>query len=471
MPADTVKKPRILTGGLLAALLIGTLLRAAGIFSEPSIDELWSMHLAGSAWLEIPFLRHDNNHILNTLWLKAFSGEPGLPMKRLLALAAGVAIPFLGWHITAFAQPSERRMFVVLLSFSFPLIFYSSEARGYSLMLCLGMLSIIFLQQYFKEARLVWGMAFTLAVILASLAHFSFLRAYLAIALSSLALRPRVLSWALIVKLHAAAALGLALVYLFCVHGLYIAGGQYGSSSSVLLNTLALALGGIPLQSACSLPAITLNGTLAGVQITVVLVESYRMSRESPPLRFVIPTVVFALPCLTLLAFGNTALFPRYFLPEICLVCFINASCLSRLMRSNRSSWRVASGLLAGVVVLNLCSTGRFLDQGRGHVLKALHFAADHTTAPTVRVHAPCNAHFDWYLNYYQVTADPGTTPRMEKIEPSPQWLMILQPSSCAETKAASAEDRHDFKLAASYSFYGFSGESVQLYERYDAGK
>src|SRR5262249_60903905 len=84
----TARPSALLLGGIL---LLAAGLRAAALPAEPWFDEVWSWELARDVktpW-GVVFIRHDNSHPLNTLYLRACPS--GLPWAcyRLHSLLAG----------------------------------------------------------------------------------------------------------------------------------------------------------------------------------------------------------------------------------------------------------------------------------------------------------------------------------------------------------------------------------------------
>ncbi|HEY3054053.1 MAG TPA: hypothetical protein VGK04_11770 [Thermoanaerobaculia bacterium] len=65
-------------------------------------DEIWSLHFAGmaSAPLDIAHFHHDNNHVLNTVYLFLVRTQPLLYVDSLLAVVCGVlSVLVAGWIV------------------------------------------------------------------------------------------------------------------------------------------------------------------------------------------------------------------------------------------------------------------------------------------------------------------------------------------------------------------------------------
>ena len=126
---------------LVACLAVFGLLRLAASMGDFYLDEIWSFYFSRqiSSPLDVFKLNHDNNHILNTLYLYMVGGEPfffaGKPTfipHRLFSVLSGVVSLFLVWKIASRQGRVEAFTALVLCGLSYPLVIYSSEARGYS---------------------------------------------------------------------------------------------------------------------------------------------------------------------------------------------------------------------------------------------------------------------------------------------------------------------------------------------------
>ena len=97
------------------------------------LDEIWSIRVAQAARIPTEILtrfHHDNNHVLNTLFLWFVGVQSTLFIYRLLAVASGmVALLLVGYLARAWGS-AEILLSVALTGFSYPLVLYFSEARA-----------------------------------------------------------------------------------------------------------------------------------------------------------------------------------------------------------------------------------------------------------------------------------------------------------------------------------------------------
>ena len=82
---------------LFLIILVASLLRLAGIFDDFWLDEIWSWRFARDAHsaseiLLGPAFHHDNNHVLNTMFLYVLGDRQNWCVYRLLSLATGTGI-------------------------------------------------------------------------------------------------------------------------------------------------------------------------------------------------------------------------------------------------------------------------------------------------------------------------------------------------------------------------------------------
>src|SRR3954471_3064953 len=131
---------------ILLIIVPASLLRVAGIIDDFWLDEIWSHNIAKQIHtpadvLLSPAARIDNNHPLNTLLIWLLGEHSNWWIYRMPALLAGVGSVMLATMIALRRGRFEAIVATALVGFSYPLIFYSSEARGYSLVVFFALLA------------------------------------------------------------------------------------------------------------------------------------------------------------------------------------------------------------------------------------------------------------------------------------------------------------------------------------------
>lgn len=138
----------------VALLAAGFALRLAAGRGLLWLDEIWSLQnaLSLTSPLEaVSVLRHDNNHILNTLLLLLIGPNQPLLLYRLPAIFAGTAaVAVAGWSGTQYGRIG-RWTAMTLTASSYLLVHYSSEARGYSWLVLWSLTSYESLRRLLSE--------------------------------------------------------------------------------------------------------------------------------------------------------------------------------------------------------------------------------------------------------------------------------------------------------------------------------
>ena len=131
-----------------ALTLIGLALRMIAARGALWLDEAWSATFAQEAATPIGVIwqiNHDNNHILNTLWLQLMGPNAHPLAQRALSIVTGtLAIP-LAASIAARRGDAAALTAALAFAISPALLNYGSEARGYAPMMAafLAMLTLI----------------------------------------------------------------------------------------------------------------------------------------------------------------------------------------------------------------------------------------------------------------------------------------------------------------------------------------
>ena len=131
-----------------AGILVSTMMIYAAATGDLWLDEIWSIFFSESAkspWEIVSLYKHDNNHLLNTFYLYAIGRQDTLIFYRLLSMAAGVGSSYLLTTIARKRGELESIFVLLLAGFSYPLILYFSEARGYAPAIFFALLSLFLL--------------------------------------------------------------------------------------------------------------------------------------------------------------------------------------------------------------------------------------------------------------------------------------------------------------------------------------
>ncbi|MGA8893233.1 MAG: hypothetical protein WB493_16855, partial [Anaeromyxobacteraceae bacterium] len=371
-------------GWLAAALLVlaAGLVRVLGARGDLWLDEIWSMELArvaGSAGGVFTQLHHDNNHHLNTLWLVLVGYDAGPLTARLLAILSGTAM-------VAVAAAGIRRdralslAWAFLLAFSYVLVHYGSEARGYGPALLFAVAAYASLDRLLATGRWTWALGFAAAAMLGLLSHLTFLYAFLAF-----------LAWAGAAAWKDASKPGLvrslALAFLPPVaffltlwavdlRLLAIGGGPEYRLLDVLRelvrNTFGLPTG--PLEWA-ALPFLALPA-----------IGFARLFRDRDPRWLFFLVVILLGPAAVLFATRPEYLAPRYFVVAIPFLLWLTASGAVALARTGKPGLRAVVAMAILFLAGNGASLARLVRDGRGHYRDALAFILGSEPGPVASV-------------------------------------------------------------------------------------
>jgi hypothetical protein len=265
---------------------------------------------------------------------------------------------------------------------SFPLVFYSSEARGYALATLAGLAFLPFLLRWFETRQLRFLAGSSIAASLGLLSHLSFLMVLAAAFAYSLVLAGRgsapvrnaLAPFALPVLLLAALASINARRFV-------IGGGTSGPPGEVLLQTASLAVGG-PIEGR----TMAFVSVLALLLLVLELARRARiywpnrLSNEARSYLWIFFGSALLLPIWIVLLVDPPFLYPRYFLVILAFVPLLAASFAWSLPRP----WSAL--LVAAWLGLNGWSFARFLLEGRGRYEEALRFVAESSNREVVSI-------------------------------------------------------------------------------------
>ena len=118
-----------------AIILLATSVFVICARGELWFDEVLSLQWAKNAstpWQLLTDYRHDNNHLLNSLWLWLVGIKAPELVLRALAVASGAATLVLIYLLGGIFSPRTKLVPLILAAGSYAIVLYSSEARGYA---------------------------------------------------------------------------------------------------------------------------------------------------------------------------------------------------------------------------------------------------------------------------------------------------------------------------------------------------
>lgn len=464
---------------LAFGLIVAALLRVPGLWTEMWMDEILSVRLVEA--LQSPLgvfgeIHSDNNHYLNSLWLWTVGGRAPGWLMRLPPLLLGVALVALAYRL---ALPRGRTVAAVtaaLFALSYPLVHYSSEARGYGYLVFLALLAYGLFGAWVRGRSWRTGAAYSVVAALAFLAHLGFITVFTALLLwSALEVAGSRESRARTVWSHAAVhalpALALLVLYLADIRYMTAEGGFARLSP---LESLAGAAGLVVGVAPGAIAAAV--AVAAWIAIAFAIGRSFSDARNEA--LFLVAAIVLSLVSG---AFPGYA-YPRYYLTVLLFSLILLGRSIGVALGSQR--WKVAGfGLLVMVLGVNLGQTLQFASVGRGMYREAAAYMATHAASGHVTVAGSHDMGTVLALDYYraempreavvdyfcraEATASEceRTRPSLSRGESPPHFFLLSSlDDRFAPPPTLEVPDLAEYLLLRSFPKYGLSGVYWALY-------
>jgi hypothetical protein len=431
--------PRAAASAVAALLVLGTALRVALGFESFWLDEAWSHAIATraeSVFEVFTGFRHDNNHLLNTLYLyavDAWVGDGHWIFFRLPALVCGGLSLWVLWRIGLAWGRTEALFVLALAAASFPMASASAQARGYAGAILCGLLYVIVSRALAPDSaaeetrgretsRLValWGLAIagllshpTFAYTLAGVVALDTVRDLSGS--SGLARAARGLLFR-----HGVPVLAVVLLYLGHYAEIEVGGGpvydRFVTIRQAVAQTMALPRRG-PLTWAATAAAAVLLAQAAAVLIR---------ARDRR-------VVFFGVAMILTPAVGIALSDPRVFYARYLLALFpwfylVVAIGLADAWRRGRAGRLIAAVVLGSLVLSNLWHGATVLAEGRDDYAKTLAYLDAHTAGPVIEVGSDHDFRNHTLLRFYAPRIESGRSiayvRRGEWPGRGPEWLL-----------------------------------------------
>ena len=416
-------------GLFLGILALAAALRVAAARGDLWLDEIWAMYLAAdlkSVWPIFTRLHQDTNQHLCTLYFFLVGELPHPLLYRLPSLVAGMAAVALARWCTLERRTGETLTFAWLAAFSFPMILYSSEARGYALAIFFALIAFIVLRAGDASPR--WALpVFWLSVMLGLLSHLTFAHVYLALLAWSVA-RP-FLRREPLARGMAAAARWHAVPLLFLA-GLYVVSLRHFTFGKGPLTQLQWSVFDA-LTQACGLPGRGLAAVAGGAAVILLAgIGIAKLFEEREDAWFFLLCVLLLAPAFLRLVRPSPYAVARHFVVCIPFLYLLLAHVLARAWGWGRGGKILGIVVMAAFTLGSAVRTGHLLVEGRGSYREAVVFMAEHTAGESVAVGSDHDFRNKMLLGYYAryaaslgkkiVYYDQGSWPRA-----GPEWLIV----------------------------------------------
>lgn len=476
-----------------AAALLGVILLTAAVLrilaagGDLWIDEVWSLDNVALAraeadageWVALFF--HTNTHALNTLYLgivEATLGQDADPFAfRALSVVSGIAaVPVaaaIGWR----RSPLEGLIAATLVAFSYPMIHYAGDARGYAPMLLAALAAYALFERCLETPGRGRIAAFIAVSLLGLAAHLTFVLIQGALGI-----------WAMTVLFRRPQPVVRTLARLTVLFGVQtIAVAAYGA---VAWNNLATG-GGAEMMAAESvgIMAQTTFGADPGAKASVAVLIAVGLfyciwwfRRRGMKSWLFLAIVVIAFPLLLVLIDPAHGTMPRYFIASALFALMTAARGLALMMEAGPWPRALAGGLLILFLAGNGLLLEKFNGPQRGQYAAAVKYIAaqDRTGKGARRVAGNHQLSLDKLITYH--ARRQGLTSAVRYVDPEEnarrpaEWYIETYYDSYYRARAPAAEFSRPsgkggltlYKFKKVFPHWGLSGDTWALYKRAD---
>jgi hypothetical protein len=460
---------------IAAVLLLAAGLRIAGMFGDLWLDEIWGWGIAQDLDSPAEILSNDNrvhpNQPLNTFLIYIMGRHEWWPIYRVPSVLLGIGTIALAGVWAARRSRAEMIAVMLVAAVSYPMVFYSSELRGYAPAIFFMLAAIIAIERHARGPR--WAAIFAACVILGSMAHLLFIPLYGMLGLWSLIKFARELPRRSAITTAAAYHVGPALFQAWYYFA--FVRGQIGSSDvstlpDALLATAALVWGG---------PRRGIIAILAALFIiAAALYGIWRLWREGSDWWILFTLVIFVSPIviITRAAITNELMLlsPRHLLASVVMMVLLIGLMIGDVFRRGGRAPALAAAAMLLFLAGNLLETTQFIRHGRGQYLAATRYMVEHTPGPVVRISADHPLRAGMLVRFYAPYAVGHK--RLEFIAvrdewgPVPDWMIGHSPLPGQPINPDPLDlggDWH-FRRVAVFPHHGLSGFTWEIYRRTD---
>jgi hypothetical protein len=456
----------------LAALIVvgATVARIYAALGDFWLDEIvsWMMIFRlepVEAWWEILLIQKETNHFLSTWVLYLLGSEVHWTFYRLPSVLAGAGAVVMAGLICRRCGRPEALTAMLLVGASYPLIHYSSEARGYSYAVFFSFLSVYLADRSLASPRPRWDVLFSICAIIGILAQLLYLYCFVSIAAWSMwrMWRER-RSWRAIatkaVRLYALPIVFMALLYVVTIRHMQGVGGPILPMGEVIVTMLSLTAGGPksgPMASAFALLfCLALFGGL------------WLLRKERSDWWLLYVSVGCVAPLLLLLAVNREAVYPRYFLISAAFLLLLLSHVLVGLSRIERFGKPLYALIVVAFLVGNTIHTVRLITVGRGAYRDAVLMMEQQTLGPQITVGSDHDYRNGSVLDFYRLQLSLSKNmvyfPMEDWPKSGPEWVVLHSKEAGYRAPAAAVRHGNTYRLVRQFPYAGLSGWHWAVY-------
>jgi len=456
----------------LAALIVvgATVARVYAALGDFWLDEIvsWMMIFRlepVEAWWEILLIQKETNHFLSTWVLYLLGSEVHWTIYRLPSVLAGAGTVVMAGLICRRCGRSEALTAMLLVGASYPLIHYSSEARGYSYAVFFSFLSVYLADRSLASPRLRWDVLFSICAIIGILAQLLYLYCFVSIAVwSTWRMWRERRSWRAIatkaVRLYALPIVFMALLYVVTIRHMQGVGGPILPIGEVIVTTLSLTAGGPetgPMASAFALLfCLALFGGL------------WLLRKERSDWWLLYVSVGCVAPLLLVLAVNREAVYPRYFLISAAFLLLLFSHVLVGLSRIERFGRPLYALIVVAFLVGNTIHTVRLITVGRGAYRDAVVMMEQQTLGPQITIGSDHDYRNGSVLDFYRLQLSLSKNmvyfPLKDWPKSGPEWVVLHSLEADYRAPAAAGRHGNTYRLVRQFTYAGLSGWHWAVY-------
>jgi hypothetical protein len=392
---------------------------------------------------------------------------------RLPSVLASVGTVVVAGLIGMHRSWLEGCIAVILTSWSYLLVHFGTEARGYSLAIFFALLAWYSLQRFQEKRSWTWTIVFWSATVLGFLAHLEFAVCFAGLfvwALLRFARYPQ--KWRHgVPDLFALFTVPIVLMlffYFVAIRGMEVGGGPKYQVAPLLIKTASYMLGGPASGGAAATVAL-----LAATAICVVLI--YLMFERDD--RWIFYAVVILVPLVLIAIRRPEQLYVRYFIISVAICLVLLASGYAGLLHRGLAGIGIGLTLLVIFVSGNAVNTINLLRFGRGQYLAALHFMEVRSGGREVVVTSDHDFRNGILVNYYKRHLEQpdhtryvdAATLREEYVRTNGQslgaeWLILHRFDLIKQPERVTDSRGNNYQLVGIYRYSDLSGWNWVLY-------
>jgi uncharacterized membrane protein len=386
---------------LLVLIAIAAILRIPLLTDDLWFDEILSFNLSktlGSFWGIFRDTKVDNNHILNTTWLYLVGSSDSWLLYRFASLISGLISVFLIFKICEIFGRQQAITAALISAVSFPLVLYSSEARGYALSFMFALFALQSLQYFVTKNSKIHLFLFWTSCILAMLSHFSFSYIYGAYLQWSIFVlwKKRLGKEDFLIKstlLHIIPATTFALLYFYFIQDMTIVGSNIDS----WWNEIGKFTGFFYGQS-----HLSITTTLLFIfSSAIVIIASYILYKKNSYFWPLPVLAIFLNPFLVIMISGYEFPQMRFFLILSPFLIFALSTFLVDFYQRYKAGKYFYWLFLTFYTFTNFHLYISFYENGRGEYLSAVEYMARNSAAKNVSIGSDHDYRNYTILEYY----------------------------------------------------------------------